>query len=64
MTQYFLIEDGHLRTLRALAKRLHTEERMNGDEMRDAGHSLTAIADTCEQVALPDPPPKEPSSAP
>lgn len=38
-----LIEDTHLAGLNNLKKRLFTENRMNGDEMRDWAQSLEVI---------------------
>lgn len=36
----YCIEPQHLESLKAIAKRLYTENRMNGDEMRDAAHGI------------------------
>jgi hypothetical protein len=51
-TKYYAIDDGQLRLLRKLKSRLHTEERMNGDEMRDWGHELEAIVRIVEQLEI------------
>ena len=48
--ELYTIEAGHLEQLKALAKRLYTEQRMNGDEMRDAGHAITAIVRSAEAI--------------
>lgn len=42
-TQFVVIERAKLRRLRAVASRLYTENRMNGDEMRDLAHTITAV---------------------
>ena len=49
---YFLIEDVHLQSLKRIASRLHSEGRMNGDEMRDLGHQLEAIERVCRQMQI------------
>lgn len=45
-----LLEAHHLERLRAIAKRLYTEQRMTGDEMRDAAHGIMAAVD----AAIPE----------
>lgn len=40
---YYLISEEHKHALQRLAKRLYTEDRMNGDEMRNAAQLLDAI---------------------
>ena len=40
---FYVMEADHLDTLKSVAKRLYTENRMNGDEMRDAAHSIMTI---------------------
>lgn len=37
------IEATQLERLRAVAKRLYTEDRLNGDEMRDLAHTITSV---------------------
>jgi hypothetical protein len=37
------LETHHLETLRQIAKRLYSENRMHGDEMRDTAQALDAI---------------------
>jgi len=51
-TVYVMIERGMLERIKALATRLHSENRMNGDEMRDAGHLLTAVVEAA--IDVPD----------
>ena len=51
---FYLIEEHQIASLRKQAKRLYTENRMNGDEMRDMAHALSAVADSCEQIPLPE----------
>lgn len=50
--RYHLIEQGHVEALRRVAKRLYTEMRMNGDEMRDAAHVLSAVADYADGLEV------------
>jgi len=52
--KYFMIDEDQLNALRRLATRLHTENRMNGDEMRDAGHTIEGITRIVEQIEIPD----------
>lgn len=49
---YFLIEEAHLQALKRISSRLHSEERLNGDEMRDLGHQLEAIERVCRQMQI------------
>lgn len=44
-TQFVMIEREQLGRLVHVAKRLYTEQRMNGDEMRDAAHTITGVLD-------------------
>lgn len=44
-TQFVAVERAQLARLRRVASRLYTEERMNGDEMRDLGHTINAVLD-------------------
>ena len=46
----YCIEPCHLVDLRAVAKRLYTEDRMNGDEMRNAAHVILAIVRFAESL--------------
>lgn len=48
MTKFFLIEDGDVAKIRRVMKRLYTENRMNGDDMRDAAQTLQSVVDTAE----------------
>ncbi len=50
--QFFMIDSTQLDVLRALARRLHTEDRMDGNMMRDAGHALDAIVRVVEQLVV------------
>jgi len=50
--RYHLIEHGHVEALRRVAKRLYTEMRMSGDEMRDAAHVLSAVADYADSMPV------------
>lgn len=59
MKQLYVIEEGHLNVLAKLAKRLFTEQRMNGDEMRDGAQALSGIIATCLQVEIPPDAPRQ-----
>jgi hypothetical protein len=50
----YLIDEAQLAQLRRASTRLHSENRMDGDTMRDMGHMLEAIVRTCEQLELPE----------
>lgn len=58
--KYYLIDEGQLAAIRRAATRLHTEERMDGDQMRDMGHTLAGIADVCSQLEVPEELPTKP----
>ncbi len=49
----YLITAEQLARLERAAKRLHTENRMDGDTMRDMGHTLAAIVRECRDVEIP-----------
>jgi hypothetical protein len=49
---FVAVEREQLRRLIAVAARLYTERRMNGDEMRDLAHTITAVLD--QALDLPD----------
>lgn len=51
-TQVFGLTLDHVRRLRRVAKRLYTEQRMDGDQMRDAAHAITAAVDFCKEMPL------------
>jgi len=48
--RYFMIDEGQLEVLARLQARLHAEDRMTGDEMRDAGHKLESIVRTVREM--------------
>ena len=52
--KFFAIDEGQLAALKKLAARFHTEDRMDGDEMRDMGHALAGIAQVAEQLEIPE----------
>ncbi len=54
MPRRLAIESGQLNALTRLARRLHTEQRMDGNDMRDAGHLLAAIVKTCKELPIPE----------
>lgn len=51
--RYFAIEEGQLRVLKRLSRRLFTEQRMDGNEMRDAAQTLEAIVRVVQELEIP-----------
>ena len=49
----FLITRYDLGRLRAIAKRLFSENRIDGDTMRNLAQTIEGITRTCEQIRLP-----------
>lgn len=45
-TQFVVIERDQLARLRRVATLLYREERLNGDQMRDLGHTITGVLDS------------------
>ena len=54
MVRYFMIDEEQVRALERLRSRLHSEQRMDGDEMRDHGHTLDAIVRVVRELEIPD----------
>lgn len=54
MRAFFAIDDEQLKKLKAVASKLYTENRMNGDEMRDLGHTITQVVRECEAIPIPE----------
>lgn len=52
VTQFVAIEREQLRRLRAVATRLYLEHRLNGDAMRDLGHTITSVLD--QAIDMPE----------
>lgn len=50
----FAIEESDVEQLETAAKRLYTEQRMDGNAMRDLAHALTAIAKRSREVEIPE----------
>ena len=46
----YSIEPEHLAGLRSVAKRLYTEDRMTGDEMRDSAYTIMAAVRFAESL--------------
>lgn len=51
--QQFLIEETDISLLERAAKRLFTETRLTGDEMRDLAQALAAVAARAREIPLP-----------
>ena len=45
-TQFVVIERDQLARLKKIATQLYCEERLNGDQMRDMGHTITGVLDS------------------
>jgi hypothetical protein len=50
--EYVMIESRMLERLRRFATRLYSEQRMNGDEMRDMAHGLLGVVNSA--IDVPD----------
>jgi hypothetical protein len=48
--EFYIMEVEHLERLKTVAKRLYTEDRMNGDEMRDAAHGIMSVVRYAEAL--------------
>lgn len=48
-----MIDSDQLARLERLATRLYSENRMHGDEMRDAAQMIDAIVRTCREIPIP-----------
>ncbi len=50
--KWYVIDDEKLAVLRKISSRLHTEDRLDGDEMRDLGHAIEGVVRICEQIEM------------
>lgn len=50
--KYFAIDENQLRALKRVMNRLHSEDRLNGDAMRDLGHTIEAVVHVVEQLEI------------
>jgi len=55
MSELHCIESAHVERLRAVASRLYTEQRLNGDEMRDLAHAIMTVVDFAKDFLAPEP---------
>ena len=51
---YFCLDEAQVARLRAVATRLYSERRMDGDAMRDAAHTITAVLDGALPYEYPE----------
>jgi len=51
--RFFCIQESDLTQMEVIAKRLFTEERMDGDKMRDFAQVLSLIVRRCKEIELP-----------
>jgi hypothetical protein len=49
---FVAVERQAMQRLRSVATRLYAERRMNGDEMRDLAHAITAVLD--QAIDMPE----------
>lgn len=52
--KFHLIDEHQLKKLNAVATRLYSENRLNGDEMRDLAHVINAVTRVCAEYQMPD----------
>jgi len=52
--KWFVIDEQEVAALRGCAKRLFTENRMSGDDMRDMAQLITAILRNVVQIPYTD----------
>lgn len=52
--QFFMISKLEIARLQAVASRLFTENRMDGDDMRNAAQAIDAVTRACLQMPVPD----------
>jgi hypothetical protein len=48
--KYFIIEEDQLQKLESVAKRLYSEIRMSGDEMRDSAHRISGVVRLSREI--------------
>jgi hypothetical protein len=53
-TAFFVIDSEQLARLERVKKRLFTEMRMGGDEMRDAAQAIDGVVRGCRDFPLPE----------
>lgn len=51
---YYMIDEEQLRRLEHIKRRLYSERRMGGNEMRGAAQDIEAIVEVVRQLDLPD----------
>lgn len=50
--KFYLMEEAQREALIRVAKRLYTENRLNGDEMRDLAHCITSVVNTSFELEI------------
>lgn len=50
--KFYAISDEELALIDSVRKRLYTEIRMDGDQMRDAAHLLTKVVDVAKSTPI------------
>jgi len=53
VVKQFLVEETDVSIVERVAKRLFTERRLNGNEMRDMAQALAAVANRAREIPLP-----------
>ena len=52
-SEFFAIDAKQLEALEIVTRRLYTEDRLTGDEMRNLAHVLEAIVRVVKQMPIP-----------
>jgi hypothetical protein len=50
---FWIVEENELRRLERVMRRLFTEQRMNGDDMRDAAQTIAAVCKIAREIPAP-----------
>jgi hypothetical protein len=50
-TVFYVMEAEHLERLKAVARRLYTEDRMDGNQMRDAAYDIMSVVRYSESIS-------------
>lgn len=51
--KFYAVDEDQLAKLRAVAKRLYTEDRLDGDGMRDLAHTIAAVTQVAGEIEVP-----------
>lgn len=51
--KFYAVDEDQIARLRAVAKRLYTEERLDGDGMRDLAHTIASVTQVAGEIEVP-----------